>query len=149
MCFLQGCVTSKCVFFLWRGDRWLKRRTFNVTLKCISKIWAVLSWQIGCVKECREDEFLCLNRAHCIPRRWRCDDVFDCMDHSDEENCNQGAVDDSWCKEKWNASQFNVFQSTCFRRSDALLCTECNPEVLATYWCDFRCFLLPGWWVHL
>lgn len=48
------------------------------------------SWQIGCVKECREDEFLCLNRAHCIPRRWRCDDVFDCMDHSDEENCSQG-----------------------------------------------------------
>uniref|UniRef100_A0A3Q1FTS4 Low density lipoprotein receptor-related protein 1Ba n=1 Tax=Acanthochromis polyacanthus TaxID=80966 RepID=A0A3Q1FTS4_9TELE len=43
--------------------------------------------QIGCVKECREDEFLCLNRAHCIPRRWRCDDVLDCMDHSDEENC--------------------------------------------------------------
>lgn len=49
-----------------------------------------LSRQIGCVKECREDEFLCLNRAHCIPRRWRCDDVFDCMDHSDEENCSQG-----------------------------------------------------------
>lgn len=49
-----------------------------------------LSPQIGCVKECREDEFLCLNRAHCIPRRWRCDDVFDCMDHSDEENCSQG-----------------------------------------------------------
>ncbi|MEQ2307416.1 Low-density lipoprotein receptor- protein 1B, partial [Ameca splendens] len=47
--------------------------------------------EIGCVKECREDEFLCLNRAHCIPRRWRCDDVLDCMDHSDEENCNHGA----------------------------------------------------------
>uniref|UniRef100_A0A8D2ZZH8 EGF-like domain-containing protein n=1 Tax=Scophthalmus maximus TaxID=52904 RepID=A0A8D2ZZH8_SCOMX len=47
--------------------------------------------EIGCVKECREDEFLCLNRAHCIPRRWRCDDVLDCMDHSDEENCSQGA----------------------------------------------------------
>lgn len=42
------------------------------------------------MKECREDEFLCLNRAHCIPRRWRCDDVLDCMDHSDEENCGQG-----------------------------------------------------------
>lgn len=52
---------------------------------------AVYPLQIGCVKECREDEFLCLNRAHCIPRRWRCDDVLDCMDHSDEENCDQGA----------------------------------------------------------
>lgn len=55
-----------------------------------SDICCFLSRQIGCVKECREDEFLCLNRAHCIPRRWRCDDVFDCMDHSDEENCSQG-----------------------------------------------------------
>lgn len=54
------------------------------------KTCSFLSWQIGCVKECREDEFLCLNRAHCIPRRWRCDEVFDCMDHSDEENCSQG-----------------------------------------------------------
>lgn len=55
-----------------------------------SDICRFLSRQIGCVKECREDEFLCLNRAHCIPRRWRCDEVFDCMDHSDEENCSQG-----------------------------------------------------------
>lgn len=57
-----------------------------------------LNWifgQVGCVKECREDEFLCLNRAHCIPRRWRCDDVLDCMDHSDEENCSQGRQDGS------------------------------------------------------
>ena len=48
--------------------------------------------QAGCVKECKEDEFLCLNHAHCIPRRWRCDDIFDCVDHSDEENCSQGTT---------------------------------------------------------
>lgn len=48
------------------------------------------SHQMDCVKECREDEFLCRNHAHCIPKRWRCDDVFDCVDHSDEENCDHG-----------------------------------------------------------
>nr|XP_015214111.1 PREDICTED: low-density lipoprotein receptor-related protein 1B isoform X2 [Lepisosteus oculatus] len=44
-----------------------------------------------CVRECREDEFLCQNRAHCIPSRWRCDDVYDCVDRSDEENCDHGS----------------------------------------------------------
>ncbi|XP_064182725.1 low-density lipoprotein receptor-related protein 1B-like isoform X2 [Anguilla rostrata] len=47
--------------------------------------------EVDCVRECREDQFLCRNRAFCIPKRWRCDEVQDCMDHSDEEDCNHGA----------------------------------------------------------
>ncbi len=46
--------------------------------------------QVDCIRECKEDEFLCRNRAHCVPARWRCDRVFDCLDQSDEDNCDQG-----------------------------------------------------------
>ncbi|MBN3314434.1 LRP1B protein, partial [Atractosteus spatula] len=48
--------------------------------------------EADCVRECREDEFLCQNRAHCIPSRWRCDDVYDCVDRSDEENCDHAKL---------------------------------------------------------
>lgn len=61
--------------------------------ECLSDYLSVsflVSHQMDCVKECREDEFLCRNHAHCVPKRWRCDDVFDCVDHSDEENCDHG-----------------------------------------------------------
>lgn len=83
------------LFFPTRSRHLSTQTSENVpaALRCTAKgsdTCCFLSPQIGCVKECREDEFLCLNRAHCIPRRWRCDDVFDCMDHSDEENCSQG-----------------------------------------------------------
>lgn len=47
--------------------------------------------EVDCIQECKEDEFLCRNRAHCIPARWRCDRVFDCLDQSDEDNCDQGS----------------------------------------------------------
>lgn len=56
--------------------------------------------QVDCISECKEDEFLCRNRAHCVPARWRCDRVFDCLDQSDEDNCDQGNApksDTGWC----------------------------------------------------
>ncbi|XP_026091548.1 low-density lipoprotein receptor-related protein 1B [Carassius auratus] len=48
--------------------------------------------EVDCIRECKEDEFLCRNRAHCVPSRWRCDRVFDCLDQSDEDNCDQGSL---------------------------------------------------------
>ncbi|KAI2650475.1 Low-density lipoprotein receptor-related protein 1B [Labeo rohita] len=50
--------------------------------------------EVDCIRECKEDEFLCRNRAHCVPARWRCDRVFDCLDQrslacrADEFVCN-------------------------------------------------------------
>lgn len=37
---------------------------------------------------CDETEFVC-DSGQCIPSTWRCDEAFDCFDHSDELACNE------------------------------------------------------------
>lgn len=52
---------------------------------------------MDCVTECKEDQFRCKNKAHCIPVRWLCDGIRDCVDGSDEENCDRGKVFECVC----------------------------------------------------
>ncbi|XP_026200728.1 complement factor H-related protein 1-like [Anabas testudineus] len=59
-------------------------------------LWVFILWlnvdesfqQIGArtVSECKTGQFQCKN-GQCIPTIWRCDDDPDCLDSSDEENC--------------------------------------------------------------
>lgn len=36
---------------------------------------------------CQSYEFACASGDQCISSSYRCDGVFDCRDHSDEQNC--------------------------------------------------------------
>ncbi|KAK7831168.1 hypothetical protein U0070_020388 [Myodes glareolus] len=62
--------------------------------------------QMDCVIECKEDQFRCKNKAYCIPIRWLCDGIYDCVDGSDEENCGRGG---SICR----ADEFLCNNSLC------------------------------------
>jgi hypothetical protein len=39
--------------------------------------------------ECEDDEFQCVGDYKCIPGRFQCDGMKDCVDHSDEKNCSK------------------------------------------------------------
>ena len=38
-------------------------------------------------KPCLKTEFQCVSTGRCITKDWRCDDIEDCIDRSDELNC--------------------------------------------------------------
>lgn len=38
-------------------------------------------------KLCQAEEFQCEKDKRCLPNSWRCDEIFDCDDDSDETGC--------------------------------------------------------------
>lgn len=60
----------------------LSLRLFSVAILCI--IWPHLI----AARECEDDaDFMCRSDGKCIESTLMCDHKFDCLDHSDEENC--------------------------------------------------------------
>lgn len=43
-------------------------------------------------RQCHESEFTC-NDGRCITHLRRCDNIYDCMDFSDEQNCHNSGTD--------------------------------------------------------
>lgn len=142
----SGLCRFKMCLFQWPGAHWLKRRTFSAwhfkDMSCsFLPDWLREGVQGGWVP-LPEPRSL---HPSALALRWRV------WLHGPQWRGKLQPRCGWWfMMQRKNGTLHN---STYFRAlvSDAamLLCTECNPEVLATYWCGFRCFLLPGWWVHL
>uniref|UniRef100_A0A3P9L4U0 Uncharacterized protein n=1 Tax=Oryzias latipes TaxID=8090 RepID=A0A3P9L4U0_ORYLA len=64
---------------------------------------------------CHTDEFQCLMDGLCIPLRWRCDGDTDCMDMSDEKEC-EGVT--HMCDPAVNDCEDNSDEENC----EALVC---------------------------
>ncbi|XP_053638851.2 low-density lipoprotein receptor-related protein 1B-like isoform X3 [Cherax quadricarinatus] len=45
---------------------------------------------------CGEDKFQCVSDGTCIPTHWRCDNYGDCLDNSDEKDCDTGSFTIPW-----------------------------------------------------
>ena len=48
--------------------------------------------------QCTENHFKCQNTGYCIPKIWKCDGYNDCLDNSDELQCNFGATKKAFCQ---------------------------------------------------
>ena len=48
--------------------------------------------------QCTENHFKCQNTGYCIPKIWKCDGYNDCLDNSDELQCNFGATKKAFCR---------------------------------------------------
>lgn len=93
---------------------------------------------LGWIHQCQNNEFQCHSDLTCIDSVLKCDDEFDCNDHSDEENCFKDApftckVDEFRCKSSnqcisssWVCDTEQVRTSTSNRSFSSLTKIYCN-----------------------
>ncbi|XP_076354985.1 uncharacterized protein LOC143249294 isoform X2 [Tachypleus tridentatus] len=82
-------------------------------------------------KVCLSGEFQCPDKA-CIPKRWQCDGIRDCIYAADEANCNACTADEYQCDQKCVPSTWRCDgEPDCLDGSDERGCPSepvCEPD---------------------
>ncbi|KTG07000.1 hypothetical protein cypCar_00009024, partial [Cyprinus carpio] len=137
------CKNNRCVPGRWQCDYDNDCGDNSDEDKCDPPYCILKYDKHGCDVKCDNDQFQCKN-GHCIPFRWRCDADADCMDGSDEENCDTGVgrfcpLDEFQC----NNTLCKPLGWMCDGEDDCGDNSDENPDVCKRFQCpptrQFRC----------
>ncbi|CAG12634.1 unnamed protein product [Tetraodon nigroviridis] len=92
-------------------------------------------------RTCGSDQFTC-QEGQCVPASYRCDHVKDCLDNSDENNCNYPPCTERTCANGacYNNSQHCNGLQDCRDGSDEF---NCSLQRCATLSCEYMCHPSP------
>ncbi len=97
------CIHTPCVVYIW-----LKLTICPLNKFCMFQITSLITLQHSILKQnllttlgsggqtCSPDQFMC-QEGQCIPGKYRCDHVKDCVDNSDENDCSMSTINLPHC----------------------------------------------------